>query len=161
QLMSTGGPPSCTGPPVWQPEANAPHETAHVVGEPATKVEKCETCADRWVASTTVVTSWVYAVGPAGAVKMDSEEAVLPAGTLAGSNAMVTVTGTRNCWPSGPNVIGVPTGIAVGGAGASGVELTLIMVSPGSAPGGIDTPSPSELVTEPPVAPTVMLTGGG
>jgi hypothetical protein len=55
--------------------------------------------------------------------------------------------------------MGVPTVIAVAGAAAFGAAVTLICVPTPSAPGGIETPLPSEVFTSAPIAPTVCWTG--
>jgi hypothetical protein len=92
---------------------------------------------------------------------MANSEGCFPVGTLDGSYDSVTVTGTLKVWPSGPKVIGVPTVIAVVGVVAFGVAVTLICVPAPTAPGGIETPLPSEAFTSAPVVPTVCWTAGG
>ena len=71
----------------------------------------------------------------------------------------MTVTGFAKVWPSGPNVYAMPTTVARVGPGASGAGATVMVVSTVSAPGGTSTPLPSEVVTEPPEAPTVLEAG--
>jgi ABC-type proline/glycine betaine transport system permease subunit len=99
-------------------------------------------------------------VDPAGAVNMTTSAVVLPLGIFVGSKDSVTVTGTLNCCPSGPNVYGVPTVVAFGGGGAEGSAVSVIVTFPETAPAGRLTEL-SPLLTVPPELPTVWETFAG
>ena len=86
----------------------------------------------------------------------------MPAGTDAGSNGRVIVTGTANVVPCGVKANIWPLAVnPVGSAGAPAeVSAMAIVVSVPSAPGGISTFAPFGPVTVPPAAPITTVTGG-
>jgi hypothetical protein len=122
-----------------------------------TNVEKCVVIAATCVASTSLPPMEVKSVDPAGAVTTTTSDGDAPAGIFVGSKGRVTVTGTENCWPSGPNVYGVPRTVPLDGGGAEGSWVFVMVTFPETAPDGRDTEAPP-FVTVPPFDPTVCET---
>src|SRR5688572_31840610 len=86
-----------------------------------------------------------------------------PAGTLAGSNGSVTVTGTAKVVPCGVNANVAPIGVIPLGSGTALAAICVIAIGvlTASAPGGITTFVPFGPFTVPPAGPIPLCGGGG